>query len=414
MGSSIIRNLDPNTLKDIGSGNDLEASALAYCAPQLDGDYVFLTQNPCSEGNIQKEFIESWQRHEFEVPYRPHRDWVPNTSYRPGEVVKYADMNYLALTNVACTSSFVEDQWTPCSSKPMLVVCRCPRTLRATFVKNLRVGVKNPNKEGRFKKAREKRVEFANSLPPGLSQMQLKGALHFPFIEWFEDEKRDWSYGDNKKLIGGFSGGIPLTARRDQVGIVYGMVYGKPNESESVASVTETIRKLKSIEIEVDKALECCEKPGYRFWPKIFERNYLKKALKQKETAKFNKPTLHSQQLLSINTLMKVAIEQALAGPRNDENPEYWEGKSVSQFAIYIFRTHLFSEWKKINNANSKRGSRADGLPLADNSLPREISISQITKEDQPWDTLKEFGVEDCRVGDWIDEFGNEEDPLGC
>ena len=189
------------------------------------------------------------------------------------------------------------------------------------------------------------------------------------------------------------------------------MVYGEPGEAESITSVVDRIRSLNAIETEVNKALECCEKPGYRFWPKIYERNYIKKVLSKEGSAKFSKPALHPIQRGSVDELMKVSIEQAIAGPRDEEMPEFWEGKSVSRFAIYIFRTHLFSEWKKLKKMEES-SDISDGLQ---GSLrrPKEISISQLAKEDQSWDTLKEFGEEDSRLVHWNDDvLDDENDPF--
>lgn len=94
----------------------------------------------------------------------------------------------------------------------------------------------------------------------------------------------------------------------------------------------------------VKKLLHTTEENTIRFWPS--------KYLKEK------RPKLQDTVIQERLMLMKISIEQALAGPQ--KKSEYWMGKPVSKLVGRIYRGHLWRRYRSVNSHSKKERIQAD------------------------------------------------------
>lgn len=364
MGFTTRSTIHPHELKQIGSTRFREPNSVAFSALDRNGDYVFLQEVDCFLGAYTRSFgDESWVRYEFEIDRPVFGKWKPDKEYKFGQFVRYEKKNWQARIK-CCSKKFDVENWRVINARPMLVLCNRPRQSQEDiFLSRFRVGVKDKLSTARRQHAIARKEKFGLSLPKDLTDGQFEKAIRSDFIEWFEGQNRDWSYGDDKKLRAGFSFVDSLKeARRDLAGLIFGMTmpsqkisWKGPTKTEHIDDAIEQVWRSIEITAELQMAWSSCDallpsdmKNRYVFWPKRFVD------AARARNGKFNESvlTLFDEQRDMLDETMKLSIQQAFAGPEDSDvsenNPDFWIGKRVSKLAIAIFRSRLYSQWRKL------------------------------------------------------------------
>lgn len=376
---------DVNASSEVGIAySRLIPNTFSVIAQDENGQYIFGREIPCEHGIVEKEFVTKWFRREFWVRKTTFKKWSAKKQYEFGQTVRFKSDLYQCRKlnkNEKPRAKATSDHWLfiPNLKDASVVLSNYPRSTRTIRVSRFRVGCNNGLIEDRVQEAEMICQNFRSNPSP----LEEGKSSTNRFIEWYERQELDWTYSDNKKFVAGYSFADPgKEISVSQSAVVFGIVTTDQwkfstdgtrwnafdvvkkaiLDSKVVAEALKSAAKCSQtfelrMPTEKEKADEQNEHPDYctknnyfTFWPLKIARTKWKNPRKVIH--------LYPEQSGELGHLMDLAIQQALSGPAGSDfeggSVNSWEGRSVAEFAVHLFKKHLYARFQQIKRASQK------------------------------------------------------------